>query len=223
MTASPLRPAAVVFDCDGVLADSEGLVNRLVSEELTARGWAISPDACRETFLGMALPVMIPVIERRVGPLPARWARTLSLRIADAMHREAVPIPGAPEAVRAVAAAGLPIAVASNSARAELAAKLERLGLADAFAGRVFSFEDVALPKPAPDIYLAAARACGAAPADCVVVEDSLLGVRAGVAAGCRVLGLSRDTDPTVLAAAGAEPFPAMAALPALLGLAVAA
>ena len=212
-------PAAVLFDCDGVLADSEGLVNRLVAEELTVRGWAISAEACRETFLGMALPAMLPVIEARVGRLPVRWAEMLSLRIADAMCREAVAVPGALEALRAVVAAGLPVAVASNSARAELDAKLERLGVTQVFAGKIFSFEDVARPKPRPDIYLAAARACGAAPAECVVVEDSLLGVRAGIAAGCRVLGFACDTDASVLAAAGAKPFEAMAALPGLLGL----
>ena len=224
MTAPwPPRPAAVLFDCDGVLADSEGLVNRLVAEELTARGWPISAEQCRETFLGMALPAMLPVIEARVGRLPSRWPEMLSVRIAAAMCREAEPVPGALDAVRAVAGAGLPVAVASNSARAELDAKLDRLGLAAVFGGRVFSFEDVARPKPAPDIYLAAALACGAAPGDCVVVEDSLLGVRAGVGAGCRVLGLARESDASVLAAAGAEPFAAMAALPALLGLTAAA
>jgi HAD superfamily hydrolase (TIGR01509 family) len=129
------------------------------------------------------------------------------------------PVPGAPDAVRAVVAAGIPVAVASNAGRAELAAKLARLGLTGLFAGRVFSFEDVARPKPAPDIYLAAARSCGAAPGDCVVVEDSLLGARAGVSAGCRVLGLTREADASVLAAAGAAPFASMAALPGLLGL----
>ena len=213
-------PAAVLFDCDGVLADSEGLVNRLVAEELTARGWPISAEACRGTFLGMALPAMLPVIEARVGPLPARWAESLSRRIAAAMLRELEAVPGAVGAVRAVARAGLPMAVASNSARAELDAKLDRLGLAAFFAERVFSFEDVARPKPAPDIYAAAARSCGAAPGDCVAVEDSLLGVRSGVSAGCRVLGLARETDASVLAAAGAVPFASMEALPGLLGLA---
>jgi beta-phosphoglucomutase-like phosphatase (HAD superfamily) len=212
--------AAVLFDCDGVLADSEGLVNRLVAEELTARGWSISAEACRETFLGMALPEMLPVIEARVGRLPEGWDEALSVRIAASLLREVEAVPGAVEAVCAVAGAGLPVAVAFNSARAELEAKLERLGLAAVFAGRVFSFEDVARPKPSPDIYLAAARSCGAAPGDCVVVEDSLLGVRAGVAAGCRVLGLVGETDASVLEAAGAEPFGSLAALPALLGLA---
>lgn len=219
MRAADARPAAVLFDCDGVLADSEGLVNGLVARDLTARGWPMTGAEAAEHFLGMALPAMMPVIEGRVGPLPRDWSRALSVRIAAHMLEELEPVPGAPVAVRAVLAAGLPAAVASNSGRAELAAKLARLGLAEAFAGRVFSFEDVARPKPAPDIYVAAARSCGADPADCVVVEDSLLGVRAGLAAGCRVLGLARETDAGVLAAAGAEPFPDMAALPALLGL----
>lgn len=213
------RPAAVLFDCDGVLADSEGLVNRIVAEDLTARGWRLTTDQCRETFLGMAVTAMIPVIEARVGPLPADWVPRLSHEIAAMMERALEPVEGALETVRAVTAAGIPVAVASNSAREELGAKLRRLGLDDAFGPRRFSFEDVARPKPAPDIYVAAARACGAAPEDCVVVEDSLLGARAGIAAGCRVLGLTHGTDASVFRAIGAEPFAAMAALPALLGL----
>lgn len=215
-----IRPAAVLFDCDGVLADSEGLVNRMVSVELTARGWRISPEQARETFLGMALPAMMPVIEGRVGRLPADWGAVLSRRIMAALLDEVEPVPGALAAVQAVAAAGIPLAVASNSARGELAAKLRRLELAGLFGDRVFSFEDVARAKPAPDIYLAAAAACGALPADCVVVEDSLLGAEAGTLAGCRVLGFARDTDPRVLAAVGAETFTDMAELPGLLGLA---
>ncbi|RYJ01230.1 MAG: HAD family phosphatase, partial [Acetobacteraceae bacterium] len=83
-----------------------------------------------------------------------------------------------------------------------------------------FSYQDVPRPKPAPDMYLAAAEACGALPRDCVVVEDSLLGARAGIAAGCRVMGFARDTDARVLAAVGAVPFASMAELPGLLGIA---
>nr|WP_264185595.1 HAD family phosphatase [Roseicella aerolata] len=208
-----------MFDCDGVLADSEGLVNRIVAADLTARGWRLSPDQARETFLGMALPDMLPMIEARVGPLPPRWAGELGQAISGALMEGLDPVPGALAALRAVAAAGLPVAVASNSSRIELRAKLGRLGIAGLFGERVFSFEDVAEPKPAPDIYLAAAAACGAAPAACVVVEDSLLGCRAGIAAGCRVLGLTRETDAAVLAAVGAEPFARMEDLPRLLGL----
>ncbi len=214
-----VRPAAVLFDCDGVLADSEGLVNAIVAEDLTARGWRISADQARETFLGMASSAMRPIIEARVGPLPHDWVGALSERIAEEMHRSLQPIPGALAAVAAVRAAGIPIAVASNSARQELLAKLQRIGLEEAFAGRAFSYEDVPRPKPAPDLFLAAARSCGMAPEACVVVEDSLLGGRAGIAAGCRVLGLTRETDASVFRAIGAIPFAAMADLPGLLGL----
>ncbi|WP_431266780.1 HAD family hydrolase [Dankookia sp. P2] len=209
----------MLFDCDGVLADSEGLVNRIVAEDLTARGWRISAEEARETFLGLAAPDMLPMIEARVGPLPPRWMHDLSRTIAAAMHQEPGPVPGAVAAVRAVAAAGAGGGRRFHlrPGRAGLEARPARL--AEPFGSRVFSFEDVARPKPAPDIYRAAAAACGARPADCVVVEDSLLGARAGIAAGCRVLGFTRETEASVLAAIGAVPFARMEELPRLLGL----
>ena len=216
-----VRPAAVLFDCDGVLADSEHLVNRLVAEDLAPRGWCMSPAEARETFLGLTLPAMIPMIEARTGAsMPHGWPDDFKRRVADVMAREVSPVPGAADALGAVRAAGLPMAMASNSSRAELVAKLGRLGFGAFFEGRVFCFEDVARSKPHPDMYLAAAAACGAAPAACVVVEDSPLGARAGVAAGCRVLGFCRETEPTELRAAGVTAiFRDMRELPALLGL----
>lgn len=213
------RPRAVLFDCDGVLADTEIMVNTLVAEQLTALGWPMTAAESRATFLGMALPDMVPRIEARVGALPADWVEELSTLIAHEMQRRTPPMPGAAEVARAVAAAGVPVAVASNSGRAELMAKMRSLGLATVFGERVFSFEDVDRPKPWPDIYLAAAAACDAAPQDCVVIEDSVPGVRAGRAAGCRVLGFAHETPAGVLSAHGAEPFLSMADLPALLGL----
>ena len=180
--------SAVLFDCDGVLADTEMVVNQLVSAELSALGWVMDTDQARHAFLGMAWPDMRPLIEARTGQLPEGWEEGLSRRITRMLEEETMAIPGAIPALQHVAAR-LPVAVASNSSRRELAMKIERLALTDIFGERRFSFEDVALPKPAPDIYLAAARACGALPADCVVVEDSVTGVRAALAAGCRVLG----------------------------------
>ena len=112
------------------------------------------------------------------------------------------------------------MALASNSSRVELDAKLTRLGFAEFFEGRVFSFEDVPRPKPEPDIYLAAAAACGADPTECVVVEDSAAGVRAGVAAGCAVFGFCAVTEPEVLLAASASTvFTQLSQLPERLGL----
>ncbi len=213
------RPAAVLFDCDGVLADSEAVVNAIVAEEVTARGWPMTGAEAHDAFLGLSLPDMIPRIEARVGRLPMSWSADLSRLIAATMAERTIPVPGAVEAVAAIAAAGIPLACASNSSRLELAIKLRGLGLAEIFAHRVFSFEDVDRAKPWPDIYLAAAASCGADPRDCVVVEDSVPGVRAGRAAGCRVLGYADVTPPALLAAHGAEPFATMAALPRLLGL----
>ena len=179
---------AILFDCDGVLADSEGIANRIVAEELTRLGWALDAHAAQQAFLGLDLPDMRPLIEARVGPLPAGWEAVLSERIEQAMAKEVQPMPGAAAALQSVAEAGLPMAVCSNSARAELAMKMRKLGFAGFFGPRIFSYQDVPHPKPAPDLYTTAAAACGVSPAHCLVVEDSATGVTAGLAAGCKVV-----------------------------------
>lgn len=209
--------AAVLFDCDGVLADSEAIANTLVADDLTARGWAMSSEEAERRFLGLSLPQMMPLIEAELGRMPPGWAEGLSERIAEEMGRRVIAIEGALEAVASVRAMGLGHAVGSNSSRAELEVKLARLGLAEAFGGRVVSYQDVAAGKPAPDIWLRCAALVGAGPEACVVVEDSIAGVRAGRAAGMRVLGYAPNGSADVLAAAGARPFARMASLPALI------
>jgi HAD superfamily hydrolase (TIGR01509 family) len=215
------RPAAVLFDCDGVLANSEPLVNRVIAADLTLRGWPMAPHEAGHTFLGTALPDMVPRIEAVVGKLPADWMSLISHRVAAVMKEEVEPVPGAPEALQAIASFEIPLAVASNSTRLELGTKLHRLGFTSLFSGRILSFEDVPRPKPWPDIYLAAASACAASPENCVVIEDSLPGVRAGIAAGCCVLGFAKELSREQLEAEGAQPFEDMRQLPALLGLRV--
>lgn len=218
---STFTPKAVLFDCDGVLADSEPVVSRVVADELTARGWPLTPAEAEVTFLGMSFPTIVPLIEAQVGPLPADWPETMKRRTAAVMAEEVTAIPGAADALAAVRRAGLPIALGSNSSQVELSAKLTRLGFTDFFEGRIFSFEDVPRAKPEPDVYLAAAASCGVEPAECAVVEDSAAGARAGVAAGCTVLGFAHVTEAEVLLAAGARAtFTKMAGLPELLGLA---
>jgi HAD superfamily hydrolase (TIGR01509 family) len=217
----PARPQAVLFDCDGVLADTEALHDRLVAEEISTLGWEITPAECAKRFRGLAWEAMRPIIEARLGPdsVPATFHREIIRRVLHALEHETIPMAGSQAAIAAIQAAGIPIAVASNSSRAELATKLRRMGLAEAFRARTFSVDDVENPKPAPDMYRAAAAACGADPHHCVVVEDSVAGARAGIAAGCRVLGFAHATPREALAAIGAEPFGAMSELPALLGL----
>lgn len=215
------RPRAVLFDCDGVLADSEAMHNRIVAEAVTALGWPMDAAEAERRFIGLSWTGIKPLIREKLGQdsVPEDFVPLIVAQVLAALRQDVVPIPGALEALRAIVAAGIPVAVASNSSRAELRIKLAGLGLTDIFHGRAFSYDDVARPKPAPDMYLAAAAACGADPTDCVVVEDSIAGSRAGREAGCRVLGFAHATDAAALAAVGAEPFGAMAELPGLLNL----
>jgi HAD superfamily hydrolase (TIGR01509 family) len=219
------RPQAVLFDCDGVLADSEALHNRILATEVSALGWPMDGAEAARRFIGLSWRDIPPLVEARLGPgsVPASFVEGVVARVLRALETELVAVPGVLEAVRAIVAAGVPVAVASNSSRAELATKLRGLGLVETFRDRAFTYDDVARPKPAPDMYLAAAASCGADPRRCVVVEDSVTGSRAGRAAGCRVLGFAHATDPASLAAVGAEPFHDMRDLPGLLGLAEAA
>jgi HAD superfamily hydrolase (TIGR01509 family) len=216
-----LPPAAVLFDCDGVLADTEALHDRIIADEITALGWDMSPEESAKRFRGLSWEAIEPIITARLGPgsVPASFHRDLIRRVLHALETETIPVPGSQAAIAAIQAAGVPLAVASNSSRAELATKLRRLGLVEVFRGRAFSVNDVANAKPAPDMYRAAAAACGADPHHCVVIEDSVAGARAGIAAGCRVLGFAHATPAAALAAVGAEPFASMDDLPTLLGL----
>jgi HAD superfamily hydrolase (TIGR01509 family) len=214
-------PKAVLFDCDGVLADTEALHDRIMAEEISRLGWEITPEDGARLFRGLAWEAIGPQVEQRLGPgsVPADFLPQLIARVVRALEEEAQPVHGVLAALETIVAAGIPVAVASNSSRPELATKLRRLGLTETFRGRTFSVNDVERPKPAPDMYRAAAAACGADPHDCVVVEDSIAGARAGIAAGCRVLGFAHEGSAAALSAAGAEPFFAMADLPGLLGL----
>ncbi len=213
---APLR--LVIFDCDGVLVDSEPVSNRILANDLSARGWLMTTADATRLFVGTSLADMVPAVEARIGTkLPSDWQADLQALIVTALAGEAVAIPDAVEALRAVDAMGMAWRVASNSSHEEMAAKFRRLGIDLLVAGRVFSFTDVKRGKPAPDLFLAAAASAGAAPAECVVIEDTVTGVQAAVAAGMDCLGFAPHGDGAALRAAGAVPFRAMRELPALL------
>jgi HAD superfamily hydrolase (TIGR01509 family) len=212
----------VIFDCDGVLIDSEALCDRVVAAELASEGWNVSPDECHRRFLGLAFPDIQTAAEAHLRrPLTAGWLDRVTRHVTQVMATEVQPIQGAREALLATRALGLPYRIASNSSRPEMAAKFGRTGLADLVEGRIHSAYDLIARgkrgKPDPDLFLEAAAAEGVAPAACLVIEDSVAGVRAAVAAGMRCLGLSPGNDGAHLAAAGALPFAAMEALPDLL------
>ena len=217
---APLR--LLIFDCDGVIVDSEPISNRILAEDFSARGWPMTGPQAEHLFVGTTLAEIQPRAEVALGrTLPADWREVVRARIVAAMLEEAVAVPGALAALAGVSALGLPWRVASNSSHDELRAKFARLQLTDRVAGRVHSHRDVARPKPAPDLFLATAAAEGVRPEECLVVEDSVAGASGARAAGMDCLGLDRFGDGAALRAAGAVPFGDMAELPGLVALAL--
>jgi beta-phosphoglucomutase-like phosphatase (HAD superfamily) len=212
----------VIFDCDGVLIDSEPLCNRVVAEILTADGWATTAEECERRFIGLSFYAMQPVVETHLGrALGDDWVDRVVAIVTEAMAREVEPMPGAREVLETVTALGLKWRVASNSSHIEMAAKFGRNGWLEMVDGRLHSSVDVIAlggsGKPAPDIYLAAAEADNVPPAHCLVIEDSVAGVTAARAAGMDCLGLACHGDGAALRAAGAIPIHSMHELSELL------
>ncbi len=205
----------VIFDCDGVLVDSERLVVRLEAAEITALGWPLEVDDVIERFVGRSEQHMTTEIARHVdGGIPDGWYDLLRERTHELFRSELQPVDGVVGAVREVQRR-VATCVASSSGHDRLRLVLGLTGLLDVFDGHVHSAEDVVHGKPAPDLFLHAAAEEGYPPADCVVVEDSLPGVQAAVAAGMRVLGYGAGmTAPDVLEAGGADVFTDMTDLP---------
>jgi HAD superfamily hydrolase (TIGR01509 family) len=204
-----MRPELVIFDCDGVLIDSEGIASAVIAENLTAQGWPMTSAEAEAIFLGMSIQDMQPKIEAQLGrPLGTTWRADLARRLVTALGAGAKLIPGAREALEHVNERGIAWRVASNSSDEEMDVKFARTGLTALVAGRLYSAGRIIAaggrPKPAPDIYITAAREAGVAPADCLVIEDSVVGVTAAVSAGMTVYGLVHHGDGAGLRAAGA-------------------
>ena len=198
---------AILFDCDGVLVDSEPITNGVLRDMLNEAGWALSADECMRIFIGKTVRSEAARIEAHTGrPLTDAW-------MADFIEH----IHGTIERVHAHH--GGRIACASGADRHKVEMQLAKVGLTPYFAGRVFSGHEMPATKPAPDVYLAAAAALQVAPGRCAVVEDTVTGVTAGVAAGATVFAYAPLDDGEALRAAGAaQVFRSMAELPALLG-----
>lgn len=182
------RPVACVLsDCDGVIVDSEVIADRILIEVLGAAFGRDDLEALSKDLFGLRVIDIIQAMEVKVGQ-PLRLEKRLELqqRIDGFVAERA---PAMPETAEVYRALGLPIAVVSNSAFPRLHRCVERAGLLPLVGRHLYSAEDVGRPKPAPDAYAHAARQLGVPPADCLVIEDSVTGVRAACAAGMRVLG----------------------------------
>lgn len=211
---------AVLFDCDGVLVDSEHITAGVLRDMLAERGWEMTAEECLQAFLGKAILDQLPLIEQRTGqPVDDAWINQYRGRRDAQLARQVRAVPRVDEALTAIQAAlGERMACASGADRPKIEMQLARTGLAPFFGARVFSGYEQAQNKPAPDVYLAAARALQVAPARCAVVEDSVTGVSAGVAAGATVLAYAPRGDGQALRAAGARHvFSCMSELAGLL------
>lgn len=207
---------AVIFDCDGVLVDSETLGNRVLAEMITDIGFPLSPEQAVQQFKGGKLADCLAVVEDQMGQkLPDDFASQVRAQMAVVFQQDLQPIAGVREAL-----ASIPVTkcVASNGPEEKMALTLSITDLLPFFEGRVYSAYTLGVWKPEPDLYLYAASQMGVAPEECVVIEDSHLGVRAAVAAGMPVFGYADHSSPAELEAVGAETFRSMHELPGLLG-----
>jgi HAD superfamily hydrolase (TIGR01509 family) len=209
--------SAVIFDCDGVLVDSEPVGNTVLAELLSELGLPTTTAESMRAFMGRRFSDIEVIVAERIGrPAPPTLRERYYERLFAALEE------GAAQAVPVIAqvleAIALPRCVASSGPHEKIRRALAAAGLLDRFPEQtIFSGQDVARGKPAPDLFLHAAARMGFDPATTAVVEDSPAGVEAGRAAGMTVFGYAERTPAEELRTAGAAPFTRMAELPSLL------
>ncbi|WP_158925745.1 HAD family phosphatase [Acidisphaera sp. S103] len=178
-----------IFDFDGVIADSEALANTVLAEAVSLLGQPTTLDDALTRYMGKRWQDMVASIEDGIGrPVPDDFSDDLKMAILARFRTDLREVAGASAFIQRFAS--VPRCIASSGSQDRLRLCLDVLGLTDTFGDNVFSADMVTRGKPHPDIFLLAAERIGVAPADCLVVEDSVSGVRAGVAAGMTVIGL---------------------------------
>jgi HAD superfamily hydrolase (TIGR01509 family) len=206
----------VIFDNDGVLVDSEPISNRVMAAAISDAGLPTTTEDSMREFMGRRWDDSVAIVEERLGrELPADFTTRYRERRDAALAAELKPVPGV-----AAAIARIPCkrCVASSGAPEKIRFTLEHTGLLHLFEDRMFSGMEVEHGKPAPDLFLHAAERMGVAPERCAVVEDTIHGIEAAVAAGMAAFGYAWYFDADALEAAGATAFTSMDVLPELLG-----
>ncbi|MBM3218695.1 MAG: HAD-IA family hydrolase [Candidatus Rokubacteria bacterium] len=184
----------VIFDCDGVLVDTERIAVRVDVRVLAELGWTMTEAEVVERFMGRSDAHFVSEVEAHLGrPLPGDWETPYQSWYRRAFEAELTPVDGIVEALDAIT---LPTCVASSGTHERIRFTLGLTGLYPRFDGRIFSVQDVVNGKPAPDLFLHAAKSMGVEPARCIVVEDSRYGVAAARAAGMRALGYAGGLTP---------------------------
>ena len=207
----------VIFDCDGVLVDSEPIANRVLAERLGTVGLRYSVEETMDRFVGRTREGCLELARELLGrELPPGFGEAWDSALFEALGREVKAVPGVAKLLREL---DIPYCVASNSTVERMRLSLKAAGLLQFFEGRMFSAARVARPKPAPDVFLHAAQTLKAATERCAVIEDTSTGVQAALAAGMAVFAYVPGMPQTAgkLRAQGAIPFGAMGHLPELL------
>ncbi|MEU4890486.1 MULTISPECIES: HAD family hydrolase [Streptomyces] len=209
----------VIFDCDGVLVDSERICVKVDAVVMADLGCAFTEAEIIDRFVGSSTEAYTAAVEERLGrTLEKDWLRRYEHLYRAALDAELTAVDGITEALNGLTA---PSCVASNGDHADMKRNLEIVALHDHFEGRIFSASDVSRGKPAPDLFLHAARSMGVEPGRCAVIEDSAYGVKAARAAGMRAFGYCGGlTPPSRLDGPGTTLFDDMRDLPGLLAAA---
>ncbi len=205
----------VIFDCDGVLVDSEPIANEVLRDALHELGWSLTIQETQRRFIGRSMTAVVHDIEQYVGRrLPESWLAELESVTFERFRQELHPIEGVAGALDRIACR---TCVASSGSHAKMRVTLSKTGLWDHFVGRIFSADDVKRGKPAPDLFQLAASVMQADPSRTVVVEDSAPGVEAAVAAGMRPIGFCQRGQDDDLESRGARIVNRMTELPGVI------
>jgi HAD superfamily hydrolase (TIGR01509 family) len=205
----------IIFDCDGVLVDSEPIALGTWQKMLGEIGLHLSFEETIRRFQARPMKVCVEIVEHLLGKkVPHGFVEQFHARTFETFQNELQPVEGIFHALDGIS---IPICVASSGGHDKMRLTLGKTGLYSHFEGRIFSTVEVARGKPFPDLFLYAAEKMGVSPRDCVVVEDSLPGVEAGVAAGMTVFGYAKLANHNEMRACGAHVFDDMRCLPEML------
>lgn len=215
-----MTPKAVLFDCDGVLVDSEATAFGLLTADLAKHGLNLTHAEMEQRFLGGTIGGLFQTARELGADLPDDWVDTFYARLYAKLAEGTALIDGAEQVLDQLARAGLVFAVGSNGSDQKMQITLgQHPDIMAHFKGHLYSGQTLGCPKPDPGLWLHAAKALGLAPADCVVVDDSPTGCLGAVRAGIRCLGLAEHDDGARLAAVGAEVIHSLRDIPQKLGI----
>lgn len=214
-----MRPAAVIFDCDGVVVDSEHPTLVMVRDDLERYGLPLTLEELEAGYIGGTVETVAQKARANGARLPEDWVSDFYERMYAMLRAEVALIPGILGVLDALDSAGIPYAMGSNGTPEKMQITLGQHGLVERFRGHLYSGQALGRPKPAPDLYLHAAGRLGVPAAECVVIEDSAAGARAARAAGMRCYGYAPKGVHPALAAEGAVLFGNMGDLPGILGI----